>query len=204
MIADEQAGDAFGSEKPFSVGVEEELFLVDPVTGRQTNASAAVQERLGPVDGKVERELHASQVELITDICSSAGEAAAMLGGLRRAVIGTGAGLLGRARTRRREKESRRSPTRSATSAFATCSATLWPRPWAAFTSTSACPTRTRRSGRSTGCAATSLCCRRWRRTRPFVMVATQALPRRARSRFVAGRVRAYHARCATSRTSKR
>ncbi len=95
MSAAEDIPNAFGSERPFSVGVEEELFLVDPVTGRQTNASAAVQERLGPVDGTVESELHACQVELITDVCSSAGEAAVTLGGLRRAVIATGAGLLG-------------------------------------------------------------------------------------------------------------
>jgi carboxylate-amine ligase len=75
--------------------VEEELFLVDPVNGRQANSSSAVLERLGPVDGKVERELHASQVELITDVCRSAGEAAGTLGGLRQAVTATGAGLLG-------------------------------------------------------------------------------------------------------------
>jgi len=54
-----------------------------------------VQERLGTVNGTVERELHACQVELITDVCSSAGEAAGALGGLRRAVVATGAGLLG-------------------------------------------------------------------------------------------------------------
>jgi glutamate---cysteine ligase / carboxylate-amine ligase len=86
---------AFGTGEPFTVGVEEELFLVDPVTGRQANASEAVQERLGPVQGAVERELHACQVELITDVCRSAGEAVAMLEGLRRAVLATGAGLLG-------------------------------------------------------------------------------------------------------------
>jgi carboxylate-amine ligase len=86
---------AFGSGEPFTVGVEEELFLVDPVTGRQANASDAVQERLGPVRGTVERELHACQVELITDVCRSAGEAVATLEGLRRAVLATGAGLLG-------------------------------------------------------------------------------------------------------------
>jgi carboxylate-amine ligase len=91
----EQTDDEFGSGKPFTVGVEEELFLVDPVTGRQVNASAAVQERLGPVDGTVERELHACHVELITDVCHSAGEAIGMLDGLRRAVVATGAGLLG-------------------------------------------------------------------------------------------------------------
>ncbi len=85
----------FGSGKPFTIGVEEELFLVDPVTGRQANASAAVQARLGPVEGTVERELHACQVELITDVCRSAREAVGTLGGLRRAVLATGAGLLG-------------------------------------------------------------------------------------------------------------
>jgi glutamate---cysteine ligase / carboxylate-amine ligase len=92
---DDQPEDAFGSGEPFTVGVEEELFLVDPVSGRQTNASTAVQRRLGPVHGTVERELHACQVELITDVCRSAGEAADTLAGLRRAVVETGAGLLG-------------------------------------------------------------------------------------------------------------
>jgi carboxylate-amine ligase len=95
MATDDEAGNAFGSGKPFTVGVEEELFLVDPVTGHQANASTAVQERLGPVRGTVERELHACQVELITDVCQSAGEAATALAGMRRAVLATGAGLLG-------------------------------------------------------------------------------------------------------------
>jgi hypothetical protein len=95
MSPREQAGTAFGSGRPFTVGVEEELFLVDPVTGRQANASAAVQRRLGSVEGTVERELHACQVELITGICDSAGEAVGTLQGLRRAVLATGAGLLG-------------------------------------------------------------------------------------------------------------
>jgi carboxylate-amine ligase len=86
---------AFGEGEPFSLGVEEELFLVDPVTGEQINASAAVVERLGPVQGAVERELHACQVELITDVCTTAGEAVRLLRGLRRAVLATGVGLLG-------------------------------------------------------------------------------------------------------------
>jgi carboxylate-amine ligase len=86
---------AFGAGRPFSLGVEEELFLVDPTTGQQIDASTAVQERLGPVDGTVERELHACQIELITEVCTTAGEAAAALSGLRRAVAATGAGILG-------------------------------------------------------------------------------------------------------------
>ncbi len=88
-------GHAFGSREPFSVGVEEELFLVDPVTGRQANSSGAVLERIGPVPGTVERELHACQVELITGVCASAGEAVAALAQMRREVVRTGAGLLG-------------------------------------------------------------------------------------------------------------
>ncbi len=77
------------------VGVEEELFLVDPISGRQANSSAAVQARLGPVRGTVERELHACQVELITDVCATAGDAFGELKEMRRAVVATGAGLLG-------------------------------------------------------------------------------------------------------------
>ncbi|HEY4996762.1 MAG TPA: glutamate-cysteine ligase family protein, partial [Solirubrobacteraceae bacterium] len=95
MSTSENTESSFGSERPFSVGVEEELFLVDPVTGSQANASSAVQARLGPVKGTVERELHACQVELITDVCRSAGEAVQTLSELRAAVIATGAGLLG-------------------------------------------------------------------------------------------------------------
>jgi carboxylate-amine ligase len=89
------ADHAFGSGDPFTLGVEEELFLVDPLTGAQANASAAVLERLGPVEGDVERELHATQVELITPVCARAREAADALRAMRRAVLATGAGLLG-------------------------------------------------------------------------------------------------------------
>jgi len=86
---------AFGSSAPFTLGVEEELFLVDPVTGAQIDASLAVLERVGPVDGTVERELHACQVELITNVCATAEEATAALRRLRAAVVATGAGILG-------------------------------------------------------------------------------------------------------------
>ncbi len=84
----------FGSGEPFTIGVEEELFLVDPLTGRQTNTSGAVLERLGEVEGRVERELHACQVELITNVHSSVGEAVSALREMRRAVLATGAGIL--------------------------------------------------------------------------------------------------------------
>ncbi len=90
-----ETGPRFGAGRPFSIGVEEELFLVDPVTGHQANASAAVLEQVGEVDGKIAPELHACQVELITGICASAAEAVDALGAMRQAVRATGAGLLG-------------------------------------------------------------------------------------------------------------
>lgn len=86
---------SFGTGEPFSIGVEEELFLVDPITGRQTNTSGAVLERLGDTDGRVAQELHACQVELISGVHGSAGEAARELEELRCAVVATGAGILG-------------------------------------------------------------------------------------------------------------
>jgi carboxylate-amine ligase len=87
----------FGAVAPFSLGVEEELFLVDPLTGEQANASAAVIDRIDVADGRgrVERELHACLVELITGVCRSVGDAVATLADLRAAVIATGVGLLG-------------------------------------------------------------------------------------------------------------
>jgi glutamate---cysteine ligase / carboxylate-amine ligase len=94
-MASDLSGKRFGSGRPFSLGVEEELFLVDPVTGRQANASAAVLDRLGDVPGTVEQELHACQIELISEVCATVGEAFHALGRMRAAVRETGAGLIG-------------------------------------------------------------------------------------------------------------
>ena len=94
MASKHESEDRFGSGDPFSIGVEEELFLVDPVTGAQTNTSKAVLAQLGEVDGQVERELHACQVELITSVHPGARQAVQQLADLRRAVLQTGAGIL--------------------------------------------------------------------------------------------------------------
>jgi glutamate---cysteine ligase / carboxylate-amine ligase len=93
--ADSPEEQSYGEAPPYTLGVEEELFLVDPIAGEQINASGAVLERVGELDGTVERELYASQVELITSVCERAGEAAGALAAMRRAVTATGAGLLG-------------------------------------------------------------------------------------------------------------
>jgi carboxylate-amine ligase len=85
----------FGTGRPFSLGVEEELFVVDPVTGHQANSAAAVIERVGEVSGSIAQELHACQLELITDVHRTVGEAIDALGSMRRSVGEIGAGLLG-------------------------------------------------------------------------------------------------------------
>jgi glutamate---cysteine ligase / carboxylate-amine ligase len=86
----------FGSGEPFSLGVEEELLLADRQTGRLRNAGEEVLAALGEVErGQVKGEVHACQVELITDVCATVADAVAVLRDLRRAVAATGVGLIG-------------------------------------------------------------------------------------------------------------
>jgi carboxylate-amine ligase len=86
----------FGDGTPYSLGVEEELFLVDPDSGRQIDARETVLGRVeAPSRGEITGEVNACEVELITDVCRTAAEAVAVLATLRRAVLATGTGLLG-------------------------------------------------------------------------------------------------------------
>jgi glutamate---cysteine ligase / carboxylate-amine ligase len=89
------ANPAFGNEPPYSIGIEEELFLVDPLSGALINSSAAVLARVGDSAGEIERELHACQVELISPVSRTAADATATLAQTRRALLDTGTGLLG-------------------------------------------------------------------------------------------------------------
>jgi carboxylate-amine ligase len=86
---------AFGTGTPFSLGAEEELFLVDPVNGRMVNSSAAVTERLASAMGGIERELHAGMIEFVSDVCLRAPDVIGQLAHRRAACLGTGVGLLG-------------------------------------------------------------------------------------------------------------
>lgn len=92
-MADEEQH--FGEEEPFSLGLEEELFVADPDDGHLLNAGAEVLERLRRLErGAVKNELHRSQIELITGVCASVDEAIAELCELRAAVLATGVGLI--------------------------------------------------------------------------------------------------------------
>ena len=89
------ADHAFGTKDPFSLGAEEELFLVDPVSGRLVNSSAAITQRLASAMAGIEQELHAGMIECVTDVCSNAQDVIGQLAHRRAACLGTGVGLLG-------------------------------------------------------------------------------------------------------------
>jgi len=71
---------SFGSSAPGSIGVEEELFLVDSETLEPVPLAAAVVPEPGP---RIKHELFASVVEVTTRICADAGEALEELRKLR-------------------------------------------------------------------------------------------------------------------------
>ncbi|HEY3961318.1 MAG TPA: YbdK family carboxylate-amine ligase [Gaiellaceae bacterium] len=77
----------FGCSSPFSLGVEEELMILDAETFDQV---AAVDKIVRGVEGqelpgRIKTELFASVFETNTDVCETAAEAAAALPALRRA-----------------------------------------------------------------------------------------------------------------------
>jgi carboxylate-amine ligase len=85
----------FGASPPLTIGVEEELLLVDDER-RLVAAAEQVMEGLEPAAREsVSTEIFAAQIELKTGICGDAGAAATELGDLRTAVRATGVGLLG-------------------------------------------------------------------------------------------------------------
>ncbi|MDQ3876045.1 MAG: YbdK family carboxylate-amine ligase [Actinomycetota bacterium] len=84
----------FGESPPFSVGVEEELMILDAETLEQVPAvDVFLREARGTAaEGGFHTELFASVVELKTGVCRTAREAASRLGELRRG----GAAIAGR------------------------------------------------------------------------------------------------------------
>lgn len=85
----------FGASPPFSLGVEEELLLVDD-RGRLIAAAEAVLDSVSaPFAGRVSSEIFAEQIELKTGICHGAGEVLSDLSGARRAIADAGFRLLG-------------------------------------------------------------------------------------------------------------
>jgi carboxylate-amine ligase len=79
----------FGESEPFSLGVEEELMILDGESLQQKPAVAELLRELDgeTADGRFKTELFASVVELNTPVCGTATEARERILELRRAVV---------------------------------------------------------------------------------------------------------------------
>ena len=79
----------FGESSPYSLGVEEELMILDAETLLPTAGIAVLVREAEQLDlpGSLKTELHASIVELNTDICESVEEAVSALRELRAAAV---------------------------------------------------------------------------------------------------------------------
>jgi glutamate---cysteine ligase / carboxylate-amine ligase len=74
--------------RALTVGVEEELMILDPDTCSQRAASQLFVAAAPPKRGQLKQELFLSVVELTTDICTSPDEASALVAELRRYATG--------------------------------------------------------------------------------------------------------------------
>jgi carboxylate-amine ligase len=81
----------FGSA--LTVGVEEELMILDAGTYVQRPASAELIPAVTPERGTVKTELFQSVIELTTDVCASPADAASVLRDLRRCTIAAAEGM---------------------------------------------------------------------------------------------------------------
>ena len=86
----------FGTSPPFSLGVEEELLLVDPATlGLVSSAELVLDGLSGPLAERVSSEIFTEQIELKTGVCLKADEALAELREARAVIARNGVRLLG-------------------------------------------------------------------------------------------------------------
>lgn len=85
----------FGSSPPLSLGVEEELLLVDAELGLATCAEAVLEAVPDAAAGRVSTEIFSEQIEVKTGVCLGAEEALAQLREIREEVAGAGFRLLG-------------------------------------------------------------------------------------------------------------
>jgi len=85
----------FGASPPLSLGVEEELLLVDDRHRLVPAAEAVLDAVPGPLSDHVSSEIFSEQIELKTGVCHDVGEVLGELRGLRRAIREMGFELLG-------------------------------------------------------------------------------------------------------------
>jgi carboxylate-amine ligase len=85
----------FGSSPPLSLGVEEELLLVDERNQLAAVGELAVERVTGPAAERISTEIFAEQIELKTGICHGADDVLAQLTAMRRTVVEQGFHMLG-------------------------------------------------------------------------------------------------------------
>src|SRR3954447_4901352 len=86
---------AFGNGPSFAVGVEEELLLVEPMSGELSDAGPDVLRRGHWSPGRAVPEICRSVIEFVTPVCGDAAEAAAVLSRLRCQAREAGTDLIG-------------------------------------------------------------------------------------------------------------
>jgi carboxylate-amine ligase len=85
----------FGPGGHFTIGIEEELLVVDPVTLALSPRAAEIMSRLEMPRSDVDHEAYAAQLELRSTPSTSALEAVELLRAARSAVVDTGVALIG-------------------------------------------------------------------------------------------------------------
>ena len=85
----------FGRAAPFALGVEEELLLVDPATGRLAPVASGLIAGLAPERGTIEPDVYQALVELASPITAHAIEGTRSLEALRADVRAAGATPIG-------------------------------------------------------------------------------------------------------------
>jgi carboxylate-amine ligase len=85
----------FGSSAPLTIGVEEELLLIDGECGLVADGESVLEKIGAESRDRVSTEIFATQIELKTGVCMDAGQAARELAEVRREVAATGSSLMG-------------------------------------------------------------------------------------------------------------
>lgn len=94
-VASDRYDHSFGSSPPLSLGVEEELLLVDEQHRLVAEAELVLERVSGDAAERVSTEIFTEQIELKTGICHNADDVLAELRELRRAIADAGFHLLG-------------------------------------------------------------------------------------------------------------
>jgi carboxylate-amine ligase len=87
--------ECFGTSPAFSLGVEEELLLVDRHDAALLGDGTRVCQEVRPLVGHLATEIFAAEIELVTPVCAEVPEAATALGSLRAALLTGGFSAIG-------------------------------------------------------------------------------------------------------------